>query len=263
MVTLTRQEYKFDDDTPSVVVANQSSSFFSPTAQGLLGLGTNAGSGSFADTIYGQWRARNPTKSAFTFGMALNPPQDSSSDGGVLHWVNPDSSAYQGVISYRDIQGTGTADPRSDTSDWVVNMDSWSFNSGTASASQSGGDMKVTIDPYLPSIVFPADQAKTICMCAKFVLQRYCTYNDILEDGKVPGAALQLTSDLTQTWTVPCNSKFSLSVSLGDFSITLTERVLLMGKSNNGSCTGTIQGWAQSNATTYFFGSSFISAVYL
>ena len=77
--------------------------------------------------------------------MALRSPDDSESatDGGVLHWVVPDSSAHEGAVA----QVSAQVSPRSEVSandgnngalslpesDWGIQLDQWaaSFDGGS------------------------------------------------------------------------------------------------------------------------------------
>lgn len=138
----------------SVMVANQSNVFYSGTS-GILGLGTQP----FEDTIYGPWLSRNPSRSNFTFGMALNPPINSSTDGGFLHLVVPDVTSYQGAVSWKNMTAASSA---SISTDWTVDMDGWSATNA-AGVNVSCGAASAVLDPYFSSIIFPQNQARSIC----------------------------------------------------------------------------------------------------
>lgn len=163
---------------PSVIVAN-SSSLFSGVTSGLIGLGTNANgaNGDFLDTIFGGWFTRNPTHNNFSFGMALQPPtftsDDDNGNGGILHWVVPDSSAYEGEIAWNDANVAGTAP---DTvagmaldnsyalpeSDWTIECEGWVASMGSSAVSNSSKN-QVIVEPYFSSINFPLNQANALC----------------------------------------------------------------------------------------------------
>lgn len=138
----------------SVVVANQSSSVFYSGTSGILGLGTEP----FADTIYASWLSRNPSHANFTYGMALNPPTNSSTDGGVLHFIAPDGAFYSGAVSWKNMTAVSSA---SINSDWTVDMDHWMVESSGTNI--SGGPAPAIVDPYFSSIIFPQAQARSIC----------------------------------------------------------------------------------------------------
>lgn len=144
----------------------------------MIGLGTNANgqAGEFLDTIFGGWLTRNPTRNNFTFGMALQAPDFTSDDdlgnGGVLHWVVPDSSAYVGDVTWSNASVAPTAPDFPSTSagttlgvpesDWTITLDSWAFaTEDTTSISQA--DAPVIFDPFYPDIYFPASDASILC----------------------------------------------------------------------------------------------------
>jgi hypothetical protein len=96
-------------------------------------------------------------------GMALNAPiaaasNSDSTSGGVLHWLQPDSSFYEGNASVQTV----VTSPNS-TSDWLVQMDGWTFSSGGKSISGAGQDLQVSVDPYYNNIYVPQDEAHLIC----------------------------------------------------------------------------------------------------
>lgn len=147
--------------TDLVVVANQSSSVFSQDVSGIFGLGTNSRDGNFSDTVFAGWLSRNPSESAFTYGMALNPPRKSSSDGGILHWVAPDTSFYKGSVSWKDMLPSNAT---SVNADWTVQLDSLSFSDAAINISRQNNDLKAIVDPYFTNIYIPQSLAGSICM---------------------------------------------------------------------------------------------------
>jgi hypothetical protein len=84
--------------------------------------------------------------------MALNAPAASSSDGGALHWLAPNPNAYQGQLTWADVLKANSSDTIK--SDWAVQIDGWTFSSGSNSSSISQTD---------PDIYLPLSQAQTIC----------------------------------------------------------------------------------------------------
>ncbi|KAJ6626971.1 aspartic peptidase domain-containing protein [Mycena sp. CBHHK59/15] len=193
----------------TVTVANQSASFFSP----------------------------GPT---FTYGMALNPPAESATDGGVLHWLAADQSAYEGAVSWKTISTNSTAN----ISDWVVDMDAWSVAGGPTmfNISQSGVEMPTLLDPYYSSIVFPQPAARSIY-------------------ASIPGSSKHASSAFSNIWKLPCNTKLRLTVTFGQFSTSLDQKSLV--KPQGSICVGVIQEWNSSVTTDYLLGSPFIAVLYL
>lgn len=148
-----------------------------------MGTLANGASGDFLDTIYGQWLDINPTHNNFSFGMDLKPPKfTSDSDtgsGGILHWVVPDSSAYQGTVTWAtpsvsnqeaDVS-SGTVDQSGvdantnftlPESDWTIELDGWAASiSGTSVANST--KVPAIIELYYPDIYFPQSQATLLC----------------------------------------------------------------------------------------------------
>lgn len=167
----------------TVVVADSSTFTNSSGISGLIGLGMNSG-GNFSDTVFGGWLGRNPARSNFSYGMQLNKPSgnESTLDGGLLHWITPDTTAYQGDVAYKKMQprnttttstnaaaSNGSTDVTSGAgdhtlnADWVLDLDSFAFNAGTGTLSQSSSGMKAILDPYYPDIYFPQVFSKLIC----------------------------------------------------------------------------------------------------
>ena len=164
---------------------------------GLIGLGSNrnptpsTGNSSsfianFNDSIAGQFFIRNPTAVNFTFGMQLNAPLNAprgnnvtsapvngaGDPAGILHWLMPDSNAYDvskvqwttanndastGNLPTVSTNGTGAGD-------WIVGLDGWVMNSGNNHVSNTASVVG-TIDPAYTDLYLPADQARLIRTC--------------------------------------------------------------------------------------------------
>ncbi|KAJ7037450.1 aspartic peptidase domain-containing protein [Mycena alexandri] len=224
----------------TVTVANQSASFFSPGVSGMIGVGLAP----FVDSPAANWLAQNPTQPTFSFGMALNSPSNFSTDGGVLHWLQPDPSFYQGDIAWKPMLAANASIP-SNRSSWFVEMDAWSVSGGSSSfnISQSGTELLTLLDPFYSTIVFPQSSARAI-------------YADI------PGASKHATSAFAHSWKLPCDSKFRLTVTFGTFSTSLDQTSLVV-KQADGVCVGALQEWIDASATEYLLGSPFIAVLYL
>ncbi|KAJ7139499.1 aspartic peptidase domain-containing protein [Mycena epipterygia] len=224
----------------TVAVANQSSAFFAPGVSGMFGMGLAP----FADTPAANWLARNPAQANFSYGMALNPPSNVSGDGGVLHWLQPDPSFYEGDVAWKTMLAANASVP-SNMSSWFVEMDAWSVSGGPSAfnISQSGTQLLTFLDPFYASIVFPQGAARAI-------------YADI------PGASKHATSAFAHSWKLPCDSTFRLTVTFGSFSTSLDQTSLVV-KQADGLCVGALQEWIDASATEYLLGSPFIAVLYL
>ncbi|KAJ7771947.1 aspartic peptidase domain-containing protein [Mycena maculata] len=224
----------------TVAVANQSASFFSPNVSGMLGMGMAP----FADSPAANWLARNPDQPTFSYGMALNPPSNFTTDGGVLHWLQPDQSFYEGEVQQKTMLTANASN--SNLSSWFVEMDEWSATGSSSSPfniTQSGVQLLTFLDPLYASIVFPQGAARSI-------------YEDI------PGASKHATSAFAHSWKLPCDAAFTLTVTFGSFSTSLDQSSLVV-KQADGLCVGAIQEWIDPNATEYLLGSPFIAVLYL
>ena len=161
---------------------------------GLIGLGTNRGgsassnssdfSADFYDSIMGQFFIRNPTAVNFTFGMALNTPLNAprgsnasgtvpgaGSDAGILHWLQPDPSAYDAnqvswVTANNDAANSSPTVSNNSTGsgDWFVGLDGWVMTSGNNHVSNTKS-VVATVDPLYTDMYLPADQARLIRAC--------------------------------------------------------------------------------------------------
>ncbi|THH09422.1 hypothetical protein EW145_g2033 [Phellinidium pouzarii] len=249
-----------------VIVANTSSSLFSNVTSGLVGLGTNANgaAGDFLDTIFGQWLADHPTHDNFTFGMALQPPiftsDDDTGNGGILHWVVPDSNAYVGNVSWNtaDVSSAIVGSPTSsngvsDTvantspelpeSDWTIEMDGWTVTTSETIVSNSSKAQTV-VEPFIPDIMFPQGQADLFYTA-------------------IP-SAIKLSSliDGAQAWSIPCDTMLSVAFTFSGQAFLVDESQLVVTQSD-GTCMGTIKAWPDPTVSNFLLGSNFISAFYL
>ncbi|KAK7468457.1 hypothetical protein VKT23_002969 [Stygiomarasmius scandens] len=177
--------------------------------------------------------------------MALNPPTpESQSDGGVLHWLAPDTTAYQGDLTWKKLTSfdpTSVASTVSIGKDLLIGLDGWSFVSGkNSSVSQAGGNMIAAMDPFNSSLIFPQDAAHSI-------------YSHVQD--------AQLLTVPEGTWSVPCDAKMQLTLTFDLLDVVLKEDTLIQKRED--ICIGTIIQWPDSSVSEYFLGSSFISAVYL
>ncbi|KAJ7102513.1 aspartic peptidase domain-containing protein [Mycena belliarum] len=230
----------------TTTVASHAAAFFSPGISGVIGVGMAP----FADTPAANWLARNPAQAAFAFGLALTAPAraNASSDGGALHWLQPDADAYVGAVAWTPMRAAAAAaaGPGANVSSWFVEMDAWSVAGGPAApfnVSQRGTQMLAFMDPYYASIVFPQSAARAI-------------YADI------PGASKHATSAFAHAWKLPCDSTFTLAVTFGAFTTSLDQSALVVAQAD-GVCVGAIQEWIDADATAYLLGSPFIAVSYL
>ncbi|KAI5119798.1 hypothetical protein M0805_006595 [Coniferiporia weirii] len=249
-----------------VIVANASSSLFSGVTSGLIGLGTNANgaAGDFLDTVFGGWLSRNPSQNNFTFGMALDPPLFTSNDdegnGGVLHWIVPDSNAYEGTISWNTVNVSSTvanapagsddvsgADANSGftmpESDWTIEMDGWAVSVSETVVSNSNKAQAI-VEPYFSDTYFPSSQANLFYTAIPSAIKT---------SSPVAGA---------QAWTIPCDTKLSMALTFSGQLFSVDESQLIEPQSD-GTCLGTIKAWPDSSVNNFLLGSSFISAFYL
>ncbi|KAL5534716.1 hypothetical protein ACEPAG_1180 [Sanghuangporus baumii] len=252
----------------TIIVANSSSSIFSNVTSGLLGLGTNANgqSGDFYDTIFGGWLVRNPSQDNFSFGMDLKPPKFTSDNdagnGGVLHWVVPDSSAHQANVAWStasvsstpvnaasdsDNVSTTTANSASDfvlpESDWLIEMDGWTASLSGAAVSNATSTQAL-IEPFFPDILFPVSQANLF----------YAAVPSAVQINSLVSGAL--------AWSIPCDSDLSVAFTFAEQAFPLGQ-AQLVEQQDDGTCIGTIKAWSDSSVTAFLLGSNFISEFYL
>ncbi len=156
------------NSSPIVLAVGQATSgtsIFSQATSGIVGLGLTGPNLSFVDTIYGGFFHRNPNTAQLAYGMALNSPYSSDAVekglAGVIHWLLPDTSAYQGSVIWNNMS-SGAQPPSSlplaGDSDWAVPIESWVLTSGKSSITNSTGGSAV-IEPYFPDIYLPGAEA--------------------------------------------------------------------------------------------------------
>ncbi|KAJ4499357.1 aspartic peptidase domain-containing protein [Lentinula lateritia] len=214
---------------------------FSPGISGVFGLGTNGRNGDFSATVYSGWLTRNPGNTNFTFGMMLNPPWNSGTDGGVLHWQSPDTASYEGNVVWKSMLNSNSTSLQTD---WFITMDSLSFESGGNVNISQSGELTTAVDPFESALIFPQAIAGAI-------------YGGIADTSLLPS----LTT-ATNKWAIPCDTKMSLTLTFGPLSVPMDETILVL--QNGNSCIGIIEEWSDPQADEYYLlGSSFISQLYI
>jgi hypothetical protein len=142
---------------PTVIVANQSSVPLSSSASGVFGFGVNQSNNNLMNTVYERWFSSHPSATNFTFGIALNSPNQNSTDAGVLHWTGLDQSAYTGDIAWvNSTSSTSSSSPSS----WFVEMDALAFSSFDSPV--TGGPCTTIVDLVYPNISLPQNLARQI-----------------------------------------------------------------------------------------------------
>ncbi|KAK0486018.1 aspartic peptidase domain-containing protein [Armillaria novae-zelandiae] len=150
----------------TILVANQSQTIMPSSGfSGVVGLGSNARDGNFGASFAGNWLSQHPTRSNFTYAFALDSPR-SGTNGGMLHLLAQDSSAFQGDVTWKPMSDFNSS---STNSDWSVNMDGWSFESGDSGKISQSGDLVAVLDPFFATIRFPQAQARSIWECISYV----------------------------------------------------------------------------------------------
>jgi hypothetical protein len=190
--------------------------------------------------------------------MALTAPNTpDSTSGGVLHWLQPDSSFYEGNPTVQTV----ISSPNS-TSDWLVQMNGWTFSSGGKSISSAGQNLQVAVDPYYPNIYIPQDEAQLICKLhyTQGLPQQPLTFL-LRPDASIPGSSPQQPSTLSQAFSVPCNTRISFATVFGSQTFILDQSTLVVKQ--NGTCISAIEAWNDPNNSEYLLGATFISSVYL
>ncbi|KAI0075933.1 acid protease [Panus rudis PR-1116 ss-1] len=257
---------------------------------GLVGLGTNLGTANrnadnantyqagFQDSIYGQWLNRNPTATNFSFGMQLSPPvirrknttgnsapslSSTNANGGLLHWLQPDQTAYKpDQVSWKNVDNaaggaaagnnansngsSSTNTSAAGTGDWLLGLDGWTVSSGNSQASNAD-PVVADVEALYTELYFP-QQAAT-------------AYHAAIKGSKIAQGLSSLGS-LSQAYTVPCDAQIDFSFIVGDQKFTLN-RDALMVKQDDGTCVSAIEAWTDPNKSQYLLGSTFISSVYL
>ena len=70
--------------------------------------------------------------------------------------------------------------------------------------------------------------------------------------------------NLSQAWTVPCASRFSITIGIGQQNFTLDESTLVVDQGIGTSiCTSALEQWTDPQEAVYMFGARFISTVYV
>lgn len=223
---------------PPVIVSNQSS-VYGGSVSGLIGLASGRATGNFSASIAGGVFLRQPNRPSIIYGLALQPPNSKgSANAGAMHWLGTDTSAYTGDITWK----TTTVTSNSDVA--LFSIDGWQFKTGGTTVINSNQDLSSAIDPYYVNMFFPSQEAQLIHAAVK-------------------GSSSQPANDGQSTlYIVPCNSKFSLSTSIGGQAWQV-DQALLVQKQDNGTCVSNIQGWADPNNKQYLFGSAFLSSLYV
>jgi hypothetical protein len=142
---------------------------FSDLTSGIIGLGLTGPNLSFEDTIFGGFFRRNPNATQFRYGMSLmnpNAPESISQGGaGAIDWLAEDTTAFQGEPVWSNVKAGTPASggaALSGSSDMVIRIDGWSFESGPKSMSNSAGGDAV-IETFIPDIYLPKAEAEDIC----------------------------------------------------------------------------------------------------
>lgn len=150
------------------MVIDQSSNLLNSEVSGIFGLQVGQiGSALFNASIIGSEFVRDPAKRSLTYGMALQPPTPQSTAAGQLHWLASNPSAYSGAITKKNT--TPVTSPVSSSGGnpstvLAFDIDSWALSIGGAALITSPPSiMMASLDPYYPSIYFPANQTKMIC----------------------------------------------------------------------------------------------------
>jgi len=114
-------------------------------------------------------------------------------------------------------------------------------NNGGGSANSPSAFVAIP-EISLPSIYMPSSAAPTIyALVANSTLARV--------DGN------------SSVWSIPCNSKFSFSATIGGVSFTATEKDLVI---NTGTgCESAIRSWTDPSLNTYILGSRFLQNAYI
>ncbi|KAK0207986.1 aspartic peptidase domain-containing protein [Desarmillaria ectypa] len=230
------EEWSYANQT--IVVANQSNSMFSPGISGILGLGPNSRDGNFNATIFGGYLSGQPAGENFTYGMALSPNTGSSSNGGYLHLIQPETSYYQGNVAWKEMQTFNTS---SLDTDFYINLDSWTLTTSNGNISRSG-NLVTAIDPVYNALILPQQDANVLY-------------------ASISGASVVGNTPSTNIYSIPCDTKMKMILTVNNLAVTLDESTLIVNQ--NAQCTGIIQEWSSPLATEYLLGSSFLSSVYV
>ena len=150
-----------------VVVATNSTGLFNSQVSGILGLQTGpAQSAQFNSSVIGSVFGRNPTKSSFTYGMALQPPSVANTNAGELHWLGPDTSAFSEPVIMLNTSSVSSSLGSSGGVGIPITifaLDGWTVSIvGSNGIQATNTALQAALDPYYPAIYFPANQAKLI-----------------------------------------------------------------------------------------------------
>jgi hypothetical protein len=223
----------------TIIMSSQSSQLYGGQVSGLFGLASGQSTSRLNVSVIGGCFSRSPARPSITFGLALQPPSvKGAENAGSLHWLGTDASAYEGDITWK----TTTTITNSDISTFEI--DGWQFRTGGTTVTNSNQDLASAVDPYYANMFFPAQEAQLIHAAIK---------------GSSSNPAYNGQSTV---YTVPCNSKFSLSTIIGGRTWQV-DQSLLVQKFDNGTCVSNIQGWADGNNKQYLFGSTFLSSLYV
>ena len=263
-----------------MTITSQNQPILTNGISGIFGLGTNrapAGQSSspigFNDSIFGQWFPRNPGHTNFTFGMMLQPPSSSAgSDGGVLHWLKPNSAFFKpDQVSWVNVDSaiSATTNNGSTTTpgqDWTVALNGWTATVGSTRLSNTQPVVAV-VDPLFPNIYLPADQAKIIRKSSADRL-RYALYLTLLLiddaiNGSAPAPAdLATLGSASQAFRIPCNTQYTFGLVVGSQTFVVNPDSLI-NQQSDGTCLSGIEGFTDTTQTSYLVGARFISTVYL
>ena len=208
-------------------------------------------------------------------GKPLNIPRGNGStsqststpgDPGMLHWLQPDESAYDpSKLQWVSAGIAQQPTPFGNSSgDWYVGLDGWVLDSGDDHVSNSKS-VTATVDPLYTEMYLPQDQARLIRACIPYQPLMLSVLTSAIDDA-IPGANLRpdLSSlgNLSEAWTVPCNSSFSFGLVVGSQTFTVDESTLVI-EQPDGTCVSGIEAWTDSTQTQYVFGARFLSTIYL
>ncbi|KAF9785899.1 aspartic peptidase domain-containing protein [Thelephora terrestris] len=223
----------------TILMSNQSSQLYGDQASGLFGLASGRATNNLNVSIVGGVFSRQPARPSVTFGLALQPPNPKGSDNaGSLHWLGADPSAYSGDITWK------VTTVSSDSDAATFQIDGWKFKTGGTTVTNSDQELPSVFDMYYPNMFFPSQEAQLI-------------------HASIQGSSSQPSDDgQSIVYTVPCNSKFSLSTIIGGQPWQV-DQTLLVQTLDNGTCVSNIQGWADASNNQYLFGSAFMSSLYV
>ncbi|KDQ07161.1 hypothetical protein BOTBODRAFT_180913 [Botryobasidium botryosum FD-172 SS1] len=215
---------------------NSDTSALSQTSSGVLGLGISAVA-SHSDSFVGQWLSTHRNVSSLSVGLSLTSGSDSAMD------IGTDPSSFRGNVTTVDLATPGDAQTPSamGSSDWAVKMNGWTV-SADSSKSVGGANAIAFIEPIVPSVVVPQTAAPTM-----FSL--------------VGGSKLVRVDGNSSVWSIPCDTKYSLTFTFGGQNFTITESDLIV-RTGTG-CESAIRSWVDPSMASYVLGSAFIRNAYI